>query len=270
MASGASAARWPRSTSLVGALEERVGLVRQLRLSVMDFCDPFDPTVLPVLRELLEGLQDRLPGQVVLMTSRLHPGPKWLDWLMSLSLRVSVFVSLGDATGRVSPVTPVAPRLQLLQDCRDRSLHSVMLLRPLVCEWTEPAALRRLLASAEDCCDEVVLSGLQLSPPVEGALTQAGWPVPAIPAGDNGGLAPEFRASVRALAAAVVRGVPVSEHRSCAINRRLRLRCVVTRQARPGAGPGASALCVMACCGPDVTAGAPVRLDGYCRLKVAA
>jgi hypothetical protein len=74
----------------------------------------------------------------------------------------------------------------------------------------------------------------------------------------------------RALAASVVRTVPVSEHRSCAINRRLRLRCLVTRQARPGAGPGASALCVMACCGPDITAGAPVRVDGYCRLKVAA
>ncbi|HEY3358063.1 MAG TPA: hypothetical protein VGQ83_32740, partial [Polyangia bacterium] len=180
------------------------------------------------------------------------------------------FVSLGDATGRVPAVTPVAPRLQLLEDCHDRGLHSVMLLRPLVREWTDPAGLRRLLASAEGCCDEVVLSGLQLSPPVEASLTAAGWPVPEIPAGDNGGLAPEFRAVVRALATSVVRSVPVSEHRSCAINRRLRLRCVVTRQAKPGAGPGASALCVMACCGPDITAGAPVRIDGYCRLKVAA
>ena len=255
---------------LVQALEERRALVRQLRLSVMDFCDPFDPTVLPVLRELLESLQDRLPGQVVLLTTRLHPGPTWLDWLRSLGLRVSVFVSLGDATGRVPPVTPVAPRLQLLEDCRDRELHSVMLVRPLVREWTDPASLRRLLAHAEGTCDEVVLSGLQLSPPVEASLKAAGWPVPVVPAGDSGGLAPDFRASVRALAANVVRTVPVSEHRSCAINRRLRLRCVVTRQAKPGAGPGASALCVMSCCGPDVTAGAPVRVDGYCRLKVAA
>ncbi|HEY3451459.1 MAG TPA: radical SAM protein, partial [Myxococcales bacterium] len=121
---------------LVRTLADRADLVRQLRLSVMDFCDPFDPTVLPVLRELLEGLQDRLPGQVVLLTSRLHPGQRWLDWLGSLSLRVSVFVSLGDATGRVPAVTPVAPRLQLLEDCHDRGLHSVMLLRPLVREWT--------------------------------------------------------------------------------------------------------------------------------------
>lgn len=258
------------ASELVQTLEEHASLVRQLRLSVMDFCDPFDPTVLPVLRELLLGLQDRLPGQVVLLTSRLHPGPRWLDFLMALELRVSVFVSLGDATGRVPPVTPVAPRLQLLGDCRDRSLHSVMLVRPLVREWTEPRSLRELLACAESSCDEVVLSGLQMPPPVEASLRNAGWPVPAQAAGDSGGLTPDFRSSVRALAASVVRTVPVSEHRSCAINRKLRLRCVVTRHPTPGAGPGASALCVMACCGPDVTADAPVRVDGYCRLKVAA
>lgn len=219
--------------------------VRRLRLSVLDLCDPFDATVRPLLRALLEGLAALLPDQVVLLTSRLHPGAAVLDWLKALPLRVSVFVSLGDATGRVRPVTPVQRRLSLLEDCRARGLHAAMMLRPLVAEWCEPRTLGRLLELAERCCDELVVSGLNLTSEIEASLRARGWPVPAQAAG-GGDLAPELRS----LIARTVRSVPVSEHRACAINRHRRLRCEVLRQRPAGDGPGQPP--VISCCGADV------------------
>ncbi len=282
--------------SLLDALERNASIARRLRLSVLDFCDPFDPTVAPVLRELLEGIAARLPRQVVLLTTRLHPGVERLDWLASLELRASVFVSLGDAAGPVPPITSVERRLALLADCRERGLHAAMLLRPLAREWTDPEALRRLLSGTQ--ADEVVVSGLIRSPEIDAGLKARGWPVPAVSGAD---LEPSLQREVLGLAGEVLPGVPVSAHRSCAINRRWGLPCLVLRsQAKAGWSAGAPAtgddappvprLCrcwgdvrMEAPAGPPVprlcrcwgdvrmeaTAEKPTR-GGYCQFKVAA
>jgi len=227
---------------LVEALVARREPLAALRLSLVDFADPFERALVHTTQELLEGIGQHLPGQAVLLTSRLHPGEAVLDRLAGLRrLRLSVFVSLGDATGVVPPVTPVRPRLDLLAGCKQRGLHAVTLLRPLVREWVQPAALRDLLAEAVVASDELVMAGLQLAPAIRESLQRAGWPVPSRPCDEYGGVEVELRDEVLALAGELGAGLPVSEHRSCAINRHHGLACQV-------AGPQ---LEPVLCCGFD-------------------
>jgi len=152
---------------ILDALHKDAARVRRLRLSLLDFTDPFDPQLSGVLRSLLTGLSQRLPGSVVLLTTRLHPGRSTVRWLTTLrDLDVSVFVSLGDAAGGVRPVTSVRRRLQLLADCADAGLHTATLLRPLVREWTRIDALRDLLEIAARSSHEIVMGGLRTTPDI--------------------------------------------------------------------------------------------------------
>lgn len=260
--------------AVLDTLVQHEEIVRRLKLSLLDQSDPFDATIRPVLRALLEGLAARLPEQLVILTSRLHPGTDLLDWLRTLPLRVSIFVSLGDATGRIVPVTPVLPRLALLHNCRARGLHAVMLLKPLVAEWCDPSTLRNLLEFANTGCDELVVSGLRLTPEIEASLRARNWPVPSAP---NAEIDRELRATITE----IVRSIPVSEHRSCAVNRRHGVPCGVLRATE-------HLPAVKACRDQwDRDAGLPlpriaacrddydlttdkVGSDGYCRLKEAA
>ena len=221
-----------RVPQILEALKRNAATLSQLKLSLMDFCDPFEPALRPRLRQLLGGLNRVLQGQVVLLTSRLHPGQPLLRWMASLrNLRLSLFVSLGDACGGVRPVTPVEPRLRLLADSADSGLHTVMLLRPLVDEWTRTEVLRRLLVHARATCHEVVLAGLSMEPLIEASLQASGWPVPARPADAHGGVDPRMRQRVMELAAQLLRQqTPCSEHRSCAINRHHGLACKVAQR----------------------------------------
>ena len=230
--------------AILEGLVQHAAWLRRLRLSVMDFCDPFDPAVRPQLRQLMQGLDANLPGQVVLLTTRLHPGEQLLRWLASLhNIKLSLFVSLGDAAGGVQPVTPVKARLRLLEQSSRQGLHTVMLLRPLVAEWTRRCSLRRLLEHAARSCHEVVLAGLNLTPPVQASLLTAGWPVPAEPADRHGGVERQLRERVLQLSRQVVGQLPLSEHRSCAINRHRELGCTVA------AGCAAGPLEIRACRG---------------------
>lgn len=217
---------------ILAALERDAEIVSQLKLSLMDFCDPFEPALEPTLRHLLTGIGERLPGQAVVLTSRLRPSDELLRWMAGLdSLRISLFVSLGDACGGVPPVTPVEPRLALLKQSARLGLHTVMLLRPLVREWTRAEVLRRLLEHAHRTCHEVVLAGLSLPPVIEASLRAAGWPVPASPADAHGGVEPGLRREVLDLAQEVLGDhTPLSEHRSCAVNRHRGLPCAVAHQ----------------------------------------
>jgi len=217
---------------ILDALERDADTVSQLKLSLMDFCDPFEPALEPTLRHLLCGINDRLPDQAVLLTTRLAPRADMLRWMAGLrNLRLSLFVSMGDACGGVPPVTPVGPRLDLLSDSARQGLHTVMLLRPLVQEWTDPTVLRRLLEHAAGTCHEVVLAGLSLAPVIEASLRASGWPVPACPADAHGGVDPQMRRQVLQLADEVMAGTtPLSEHRSCAVNRHLGLPCKVAQR----------------------------------------
>ncbi len=214
---------------ILAALERDAEIVSQLKLSLMDFCDPFEPALEPTLRHLLAGIGERLPGQAVVLTTRLGPSRGLLRWMAGLdSLRLSLFVSMGDACGGVRPVTPVAPRLALLEQGGAQGLHTVMLLRPLVREWTRADVLRRLLVHARRTCHEVVLAGLSLPPVVEASLRSAGWPVPAAPADAHGGVEPDLLREVLSLADEVLgHDTPLSEHRSCAVNRHRGLACKV-------------------------------------------
>lgn len=225
---------------LLAALERDASTVSQLKLSLMDFCDPFEPALEPTLRHLLAGINERLPGQAVLLTTRLRPDDDLLRWMAGLdNLRLSLFVSLADACGGVRPVTPVRPRLDLLQQSAQLGLHTVMLLRPLVQEWTVPSVLRRLLVHAADTCHEVVMAGLSLEPIIEASLRAAGWPVPARPADAHGGVDPLLKQEVLAMARELLgHHTPLSEHRSCAVNRHRGLPCKVA-QKRPCFSPEA-------------------------------
>lgn len=216
---------------ILTALEQDAETVSQLKLSLLDFCDPFEPALEPTLRHLLAGINERLPGQAVLLTSRLQPGKELLRWMAGLrDLHLSLFVSLGDGCGGVRPVTPVQPRLDLLEDSAQLGLHTVMLLRPLVREWTRDTVLRGLLEHAARTCHEVVLAGLSLAPIIEASLRASGWPVPARPADANGGVDPQLRQQVMAMAAEVLGDIPLSEHRSCAVNRHSGLPCKVAQK----------------------------------------
>ena len=90
----------------------------------------------------------------------------------------------------------------------------------------------------------MVLAGLDLAPVIEASLRAAGWPVPARPADAHGGVDPELRQEVLTMARAVMGGgTPLSEHRSCAVNRFRGLPCKVahkelgTRSSERGAEP---------------------------------
>lgn len=291
-AGGSSRRVLSSALEILAALERDAETVSQLKLSLMDFCDPFEPALEPTLRHLLAGINDRLPGQAVLLTSRLRPDAKLLAWMAGLdNLRLSLFVSLGDACGGVRPVTPVQPRLELLRDSARLGLHTVMLLRPLVREWTVPAVLRLLLEHAASSCHEVVLAGLSLAPVIEASLRAAGWPVPASPADANGGVDPELRSEVLAMAREVMQGdTPLSEHRSCAVNRFRGLPCKVahkelgTRSVERGDQPlsrlessewralsGEAPLRIKACsCFGDIRGAVTTRACiGYCRFDAS-
>ncbi len=211
-------------------LQRHAESVAPFRLSLLDFSDPFTPRIEPVLRELLSGLADRLPGQAVLLTTRLAPKPGLLDLITEVGsiLHVSLFVSLGDATGGIEPVTPVAPRLTLLRESARRGVHTVMLLRPLAREWVRTSDVRELLAFAADTCHEIVLGGLQTPPEVERSLRKAGWPLPSYRS-PHGAVEPSLRNEVVALAEELG-DLPVSEHRSCAVNRFHEIPCFVARR----------------------------------------
>jgi DNA repair photolyase len=236
---------------ILDSLEERADELRTLKLSLMDFADPFDPDLRPLLKDLLVGIDHRLPDQPVVLTTRLHPGRAFMDWLHErIGLPVSLFVSLGDAAGGVRPVTSVTRRLRLLTDSAGRGLHTAMLLRPLVREWTRWSALGELLRHAARTCDEVVLGGLQLSPQITTSLAVAGWPVPERPSDEHGGVAAGFRSEVVLAASVMAPDLPVSEHRSCAVNRHRGLPCQVA-----GSGLTQTSLRPQACvpgCGIDV------------------
>jgi DNA repair photolyase len=217
---------------LVEGLRRRAAEVAPLRLSLLDLCDPFEPSLEPLLIELLRGLAVALPGQAVLLTTRLAPRPGLLELIAGLdALRLSLFVSLGDATGGVVPVTPVEPRLKLLEESSRLGIHTVMLLRPLVREWTRARELRSLLLRVRHICHEVVLGGLLRPTAVEDSLRRAGWPVPAEPPSPDGQVSLDLRDEVVALAEALGVG-PISEHRSCAINRHHGLTCRVAQLHR--------------------------------------
>ncbi len=234
---------------ILDELQRRSAQLAGLRLSLLDFCEPFLPSMRRPLRALLAGLDARMPGQAVLLTTRLHPGKPLLDELVGLqNLRLSLFVSLGDATGGVPPVTPVGPRLELLADAAQRGLHAVALLKPLVREWTRPAQLRQLLRCAARSCHEVVLGGLQLSPSIERSLQRAGWPVPSAGAEPHGAVEPELRREVMAMAAALLGDIPASEHRSCAINRHFAMPCLVAGERREAVASEPGELSADRCC----------------------
>ena len=265
------------TAQILEALENRADAIGTLKLSLLDFADPFDPDLRDVLTDLLVGIDRRLPDQPVVLTTRLHPGRSFLDWLVERTgVRPSVFVSLGDAAGGVRPVTSVGRRLKLLADSRARGLHTVMLLRPLVREWTRWAALGDLLRHAERTCDEVVLGGLQMSGPIRASLQVAGWPVPRRPADEFGGVSAGFRDEVVLAASVMAPALPVSEHRSCAVNRHQGLPCRVAGDGLASEGPSIQAC---AFCRFDVQQLAPSRLDraparpteacaGFCRFDV--
>lgn len=212
---------------LVEELARNASAVAPLRLSLLDFTDPFTPSLEPTLRTLLTGLAKRLSGQAVLLTTRLAPQPGLLDLMMELNsaLHLSLFVSLGDATGNIPPATPVPPRLELLRESARRGLHTVMLLRPIAREWVRGSTVLELLKQARDTCHEVVLGGLRAPETVENSLERAGWPRPAYRS-RAGEVEPRLRD--RIVSIAEKSGVlPVSEHRSCAFNRFHEMSCLV-------------------------------------------
>lgn len=209
-------------------------------ISLCDYSDPF----LPVHRErvlaILNALIDREATNMVYITSKVHPGARFLERLKTTlerpnALRVTIFVSLPPLHARYEPVS-VDGRVWLLQDLVQLGIPCCWYVRPLVEEWYNEDLMwslaRRLLPHV---AEHVILSGIVMSDEVAESLAARNLVVPAwdrASAGKKQPLSPAFEARLRSILRSVADelGVnlgPIMGHRLCGTNGNHAYGCLI-------------------------------------------
>lgn len=156
---------------------------RGVPISLCDYSDPF----LPVHRErvltILQVLIDRNAANLIYITTKVHPGQRFLRRLRELlsqahGLRPTIFVSLPPLKPGYERVS-IDNRVRLLKDLVAAGLPCCWYMRPLVQEWYDERLLRRLARELlPHVGHHVILSGIVMSHEVEASLLAQGLAVP--------------------------------------------------------------------------------------------
>jgi len=200
-------------------------------ISLCDYSDPFIPAHQQRVISILEALIERDAANMVYITTKAHPGKRFLAQLADLlarpnALRVTVFVSLPPLQRGYEPVS-IPRRVQLLKDLVALEIPCSWYLRPLVEEWYDDELMWRLTRELlPHVADHVILSGIVMSEEVEAELLQKGLFVPEWDQSQPGkkqNLRPEFEAKLRSILKSVAEeaGIPmgpIMSHRLCGTN----------------------------------------------------
>ncbi len=152
-------------------------------ISLCDYSDPFIPVHQKRVLNILEALIAREAANMVYITTKAHPGRRFLERLKATldrpnALRVTVFVSLPPLQSGYEPVS-IRTRVQLLKDLTRLGIPCCWYLRPLVEAWYDEELMwtltRELLPHV---AHHVILSGIVMSEEVEAELNAKGLIVP--------------------------------------------------------------------------------------------
>lgn len=229
---------------LLPALLDRIFATREGRqgfpISLCDYSDPFLPAHRERVLSILDALIDRGATNMVYLTTKVYPGPRFLDQLQAAldrphALRPTVFVSLPPLLPGYDLV-PVEARARLLRELVRRGIPCCWYLRPLAEGWVDEGLLARLAREIlPHVSDHVILSGVVMSEEVEEALRARGLHVPPWDRSQPGRkqpLSPQFEARIRQVLSEVAAEVgvplgPVMGHRLCGTNGNHAYGCLV-------------------------------------------
>ncbi len=196
--------------------------IRRLKITLGDHSDPFlTPVIAQDTLKILQGLAKRGATASILLTTKMFPGLALLEAIAELrsTLKLSLFVSMADTSdaARVEPAN-MDDRIKTLQACKSLGLHTVMYLKPIGW-WTSPALLSQLVEAHRDDVDEIVISPLQSQ-----TVFRQGEENTAelFPSSCYGG---DLEDQLVEMLHRVAPAIPVSRKRSCAVNRRWKLKC---------------------------------------------
>lgn len=213
---------------------------RGFPISLCDYSDPFLPIHLPKVLAILRALMARGARNMVYITTKLHPGPKFLSALQALlrephGLRVTIFVSLAPLKKGYEDVS-IQRRVQLLQDLVALGLPCCWYLRPLVKEWFDEDLLVTLAKQLVGVVkDHIILSGVVMSEEIAVALHEKNLFVPSWDPTHPGRklpLEPDFERSIRRILSDVARTSsvdlgPIMSHRLCGTNGNHAYGCLI-------------------------------------------
>lgn len=219
---------------------------RGLPISLCDYSDPFIPAQRGRVLTILNALIDRGAANLIYITTKVHPGTRFLARLRDTlarpnALRPTVFVSLPPLRPGYEQVS-LRARVRLIQDLVRLGLPCCWYLRPLAEPWYDEELMRALARELlPHVGQHVVLSGVVMSEEIEAQLQQRGLEVPAWDRGASGRkiyLPPAFEQRLRGVLHSVAQELglvfgPVMGHRLCGTNGNYAYGCLsCARQER--------------------------------------
>ena len=210
-------------------------------ISLCDYSDPFIPVHRQRVLDILAALIKRGASNMVYITTKVHPGAKYLARLNSLlsqlhSLRVTVFVSLPPLKAGYEKKVSISKRVKLIADLTALNIPTCWYLRPLTEAWYDEALMwslsRQIIALIPN---HIILSGLIMSDEIEHniqikSLTVPDWKHEE--AGKKQLLNPEFENGLRHILSSVAKELnidlgPVMGHRLCGTNGNHAYGCLI-------------------------------------------
>jgi DNA repair photolyase len=200
-------------------------------ISLCDYADPFIPSHQARVLGIISSLMQRNATNMIYITSKYHPGVKYLDKLKKIlelnnSLRLTVFVSLPPIKPGYEKVS-VEKRIELLHDLSQREIPCCWYLRPLTEAWFDQDLMWRLCRELLPVVfNHVILSGLVMSDEVAKNIKNEGLVLPKWLPEESGKkqlLSPDFEAKIRGILNTVAQQLqidlgPVMSHRLCGTN----------------------------------------------------
>ena len=204
---------------------------RGFPISLCDYSDPFIPAQRERVLAILDRLIDRGAANLVYITTKAHPGSRFLARLRDTlarpnALRPTVFVSLPPLKPGYERVS-VQARVRLIKDLVQLGIPCCWYLRPLTEPWYDEELMWELARElVPHVGHHVVLSGVVMSEEIEAQLLARGLAAPAWDRGAPGRkiyLAPAFEQRLRGILRTVAQqqGLelgPVMGHRLCGTN----------------------------------------------------
>ncbi|GAB4189148.1 MAG: hypothetical protein OHK0022_01300 [Roseiflexaceae bacterium] len=204
---------------------------RGVPISLCDYSDPFIPAHRERVLGILEALIDRDAANMVYITTKVHPGRRFLARLSATlarphALRPTVFVSLPPLLPGYEQVS-IKARVRLIKDLVELGIPCCWYLRPLAEPWYDEELMWQLARELVPYVrHHIVLSGVVMSEEIADLLQHNNLVVPEWDRAQPGRktyLRPAFERQLRAILSAVAeeQGValgPVMGHRLCGTN----------------------------------------------------